>query len=237
VGLGVPAGKIHVVARGVDTSRFAPGDQCAARRRLNIPCDVTAIVWVGRMVPVKGLDVLVEACDRLRAGEPRFHVYLVGDGYLRESLQADVAARGMADCVTFVGNVAHADLGDWYRAADFTVLPSRSEGIPNVLRESLACGTPFVASRVGGISEIAEEGSCTLVPPGDAAALAEALREAALRRPTPGGPGGVRVRQGGWAESAESLAGVLRPLVTAYESGRHGGHRTPPRVAAAPDSV
>jgi glycosyltransferase involved in cell wall biosynthesis len=200
-----------------------------ARRRLDVPSNIPALLWVGRMVPVKGLEVLIGACQRLRAGGQSFHLYLVGDGRLRESLQAEVAARGLGAVVTFVGNVTQADLGDWYRAADVTVLPSHSEGIPNVLRESLACGTPFVASRVGGIPEIADEASCTLVPPGDTAALADALRVAISRRGA--GLGRAAIRQGGWAESAESLTQVMRSLVIP-SGGNAEGMYAPPRVVA-----
>src|SRR5207248_616882 len=107
-----------------------------------------------------------------------FRLSLVGDGPLRSRLEAERAARGLAETVSFAGAVAHDRLQPWYRAADRFVLPSLSEGVPNVLREALACGTPFVASRVGGIPELAADGASLLVPPGDAAALAEALARA-----------------------------------------------------------
>src|SRR5207247_9071660 len=96
--------------------------------------------------------------------------------------------------VSCAGPLPHAELPDWYRAANLTVLPSRSEGMPNVLRESLACGTPFVASRVGGIVEIAEACSGHLVPPDDPGALAEAIGRTLA---APAGP--PRVPPAGWA--------------------------------------
>jgi len=172
--LGIDRGKVHVVRRGVDRTTFAPGDRSESRRRLGVALDRPMLVWAGRMVPVKGLDCLLEACGRLQSSGIDHRLYLVGDGPLRNRLIADVARRGLADRVTMVGPVAHVELADWYRAADLTVLPSRSEGVPNVLLESIACGTPFVASRVGGIAEIATEGIDRLVPPGDARALADA---------------------------------------------------------------
>ena len=86
-------------------------------------------------------------------------------------------ARGLSTYVTFVGPKTHDELPDWYRAADLTVLPSRSEGLPNVLRESLACGTPFVASDVGGIREIADRSSSLLVSSEDPASLADAIAQ------------------------------------------------------------
>jgi glycosyltransferase involved in cell wall biosynthesis len=106
-----------------------------------------------------------------------------------------------------VGPVEHARLADWYRAADLTVLASLSEGIPNVLKESLACGTPFVATSVGGIPELVREPS-QIVPPGDPEALAGAIQRrlssvAASTRP----PG-----QSSWADAASSVAALARSL-------------------------
>jgi glycosyltransferase involved in cell wall biosynthesis len=127
---------------------------------------------------------------------------------LRSSLQAAAATLGLSDIVSFVGSRAHDQLPDWYRAADLTVLPSRSEGIPNVLRESLACGTPFVASRVGGIPEIATEPCLRLVPPGDAAALADAIAASLAAR----GESAPTTCSTSWTESAEALVRILKPL-------------------------
>ena len=113
---------------------------------------------------------------------------------------------GLTHAVKFVGSARPPQLADWYRAAEVTVLPSRSEGLPNVLRESLACGTPFVASRVGGIPEIARDGIDRLVEPGKRRALADALI-AALdspvlpKTPVPTFPS--------WEESADALVKIL----------------------------
>jgi glycosyltransferase involved in cell wall biosynthesis len=106
-----------------------------------------------------------------------------------------------------VGPVDHAQLPDWYRAADLTVLPSHSEGIPNVLLESLACGTPFVATSVGGVPEIAREPS-ELVPPGDPEALAAAIG----RRLSSGRASGEGIAPISWADTASSVAALVRSL-------------------------
>lgn len=215
IGFGIDPGRVHVWQQGVDTGLFSPGDRTEARRRLGIPTKVRVLLWVGRMVPVKGLDVLIEACAILRERGVSFHLYLVGDGPLRPSLVSECRARGLSDVVTCAGARPHDQLPDWYRAADLTVLPSRSEGLPNVLRESLACGIPFVASRVGGIPEIAEEGSSLLVAPGDPTALAEAI----ARTLAEWGPSSrPRSRSTGWAESAEALLRIIRPLAPASAS-------------------
>jgi glycosyltransferase involved in cell wall biosynthesis len=158
--------------RGVDTTLFCPGERLAARRRLALPPDRRAAVWVGRMVQVKGLEVLLQAWNRL--DDKLAVLWLVGGGPLESRLRGEVARLGLADRVVFAGPRIQPELPDWYRAADLTVLPSLSEGMPNVLLESLACGTPFVASDVGGVREIASGGG-DLVPPGEPSALAGAI--------------------------------------------------------------
>lgn len=209
---GIPAEKICVIDRGVDAGTFFPGDRVEARRRLGLPVDGRLILWVGRMVEVKGLDVLLSACSELKTRGESFRVQLVGDGGLRKALEARSVALGLGDVVGFAGSKSHDALPDWYRAADLTVLPSLTEGIPNVLRESLACGTPFVASRVGGIPELVGgiEDRCPLVPPGDPVALADALAMA-LRsvdvRPTSALGSSLS-----WAESASSLIRLVDSL-------------------------
>jgi glycosyltransferase involved in cell wall biosynthesis len=208
--LGVPADKVHVVGRGVDSSLFHPGDRRLARAQLGIPENRPMLLWVGRMVPIKGLDVLLKSCKLLRARQVSFRLCLVGDGGLKNSLEMECAALGLTEVVSFAGPVAHDGLPNWYRAADLTVLPSRSEGIPNVLRESHACGTPFVASRVGGIHEIADESCDRLVVPNDPEALADAI-EQSLRQPR--FPELPRAQPVGWAESADALSAILENVV------------------------
>jgi glycosyltransferase involved in cell wall biosynthesis len=165
-------------------------------------------VWVGRLAPEKGLDVLIDACAHLRSGGLGFRVFLVGDGPLRPALEARAAAAGLAQTVSFVGPRTHAELPDWYAAADWTLLPSRSEGLPNVLRESLACGTPFIASNVGGVSEIVGDSGSRLVQPDDPAALAGAIRSALASAPVPR----PVIRPADWAESATALVDIVSEL-------------------------
>src|SRR5262249_55785270 len=110
--------------------------------------------------------------------------------------------------VAVVGREGAQEAGEWVWGGGLDGVPRRAEGLPNVLRESLACGTPFVASRVGGIPEIADGVVNRLVPPGDATALADALSQSlAARVPTEV----VRSHSTGWTESARSL---LQPLLS-----------------------
>jgi glycosyltransferase involved in cell wall biosynthesis len=175
--LGASRSRVRVVYCGVNPEVFHPGPRAAARARLGLDADEPFLLFVGNLVPVKGLDVLIEACDRLRQAGRRFACCLIGQGALRSVLEREVACRGLTGVMRFLGARPQDQLADWYRAADLFVLPSRSEGVPNVLLEARACGTPFVASRVGGIPEIAAPDSSRLVPPEDPARLARALEE------------------------------------------------------------
>lgn len=178
VALGVPADRVHQLRRGVKGEVFSPGDRTAARRELKLPDDRRILLWVGRMVPVKDLGTLLAACDLLRSQRPDFQLCLIGDGPLRPAVADEIAQRGLADHVKLVGSIPHDRLGDWFRAADLTLLSSRSEGVPNVLLESLACGTPFVSTNVGGVSEIASHASARLVPPNSPGEFAQAIAAA-----------------------------------------------------------
>jgi glycosyltransferase involved in cell wall biosynthesis len=208
---------VHVVRRGVNLDRFCAGDRAAARARLGWDPGRRALLWVGRMSPEKGLDVLIDACARL----PRsldFSLYLAGDGPLRGELVEHVRRASLAQRIVFAGMVPHGDLPDWFRAADVTVLPSRSEGVPNVLLESIACGTPFVASDVGGVAEIADPRADRLTPAGDADALAAAIGEV-LARPS---AGQRRFLPQSWERSAAALEEVLRGTIASR--GDRAGH-------------
>jgi glycosyltransferase involved in cell wall biosynthesis len=208
-GLGIPSRKVHVIYQGVDTALFSPGSSIDARRRLAIAESGKALVAVGSLLPVKGIDVLLQSMARLHDADGALRLYLVGDGASRGDLEAQAARLGLTDVVRFVGKVAQRDLPDWYRAADLTVLASRSEGVPNVLRESMACGTPFVATRVGGVHEIAEGTTNRLVAPEDPAALADAIT-ASLAEPE-------RLARADnlttWRESTQQIVDVFRALV------------------------
>ncbi len=184
VAMGVPVERVTSLMRPVDP-RFVPGDQGANRRLLGLPLDHTVLLWVGRLVPVKAVDILIRALAVLRAQHPALVACIAGDGPETARLRALSGQLGVDTLVRWLGAVQHDDLPDWYRAADVTVLPSLSEGVPNVLLESVACGTPFVASNVGSIPEIADDACDRLVPPGQARDLAVAIGEVLAQRHAP----------------------------------------------------
>lgn len=178
VQLGVSRDHIEVVYRPVDRSVFYPRERHSARIQLGISDHSISILWVGRLEPVKNPQLLLEAARqwKQRWGR-RLHVVMIGDGSLRTQLMRTRQQLELHDVLEIKPSVPHAQLGDYYSAADLTVLTSRSEGVPNVLLESLACGTAFVATQVGGVPEIACDGLDSLFPSGDVARLVEMVVE------------------------------------------------------------
>ncbi|HZL34039.1 MAG TPA: glycosyltransferase [Tepidisphaeraceae bacterium] len=208
---GIDPSKIRVIYNGVDTSIFHPGSREAARLRLGIDSGRPILLYAGNLHPVKGVDVLAEACAQLAREGLDFVCYMIGDGRMRPILERMIVSCNLQNRVKLVGSRPHAELADWFRAADLFVLPSRSEGVPNVLLEASACGTPFVASRVGGIPEIMHLGDGTLVPSEDSTALASAMRDRLC-------PSAHVAAQKHWhfrshEESAHELAGYLGQIV------------------------
>ena len=194
VELGADPGRVQVVMDGVDRTIFGPGDRTAARQALGLAPDPRQLLFIGNLVQVKGLDVLLQACGALAAERSDWHLHLIGDGSERGSLERQAQACGLDGRVSFHGSRPHHELPRWLQAADLFVLPSRSEGVPNVLLEASACGTPWVASEVGGIPEIAGLGASTLVPPERADALAGAISRS-LDAPPPRPAVGPRDRR------------------------------------------
>lgn len=207
VDLGADPGRVRVIIDGVDREVFRPGDRAEARAALCFLPDTRHLLFVGNLVSVKGIDVLLDACARLPAGVGPWQLHLVGEGELRGELARRADRAGIGDRVLFHGGRPHHELPTWFRAADLFVLASRSEGIPNVLLESAACATPFVATRVGGIPEIAAFGASRLVPPDDPIQLSEAIT-GALERTTVPPADGPRDRQGAVDDLAEFLTYV-----------------------------
>lgn len=210
---GLPAAKLHVVRRGIDRDLFQPGDRAEACRELGLPTKRFTLVTVGRLVSVKGHTHLVAACARLHREGHSFGCHILGDGPLRHQLQREIQWLGLESVVQLNGSQPQTELAKWYRAADATVLPSLSEGVPNVLLESMAAGTPFIASLVGGIPEIADERFDDLVPKEDPGALADVIR----RRITNSSQSSAenfsrRFHPGSWDDSAEELCELLAEL-------------------------
>lgn len=209
VDLGVPHERVRTIRQGVNRKIFHAGDKAAARRGLGLASDSKILLWVGRMVPVKNLDLLVDVVKRSIATHPNLQLHLIGDGVSRGDLQRRVASEKLSGAIRFEGPIGHDQLATWYHAADVTVLSSHSEGLPNVLRESLACGTPFVATDVGDVKEVECGALSRLVPAGDLDAFVCALDDVLERRDLmPAEAGSVRT----WDECADDYSELFTEL-------------------------
>ncbi len=153
--------RIEIVPPGVDHAFFSPGEQAGARQALGLgPCPV--LLFVGRIQPLKGLDVAIEALHRL----PQRDAVLVvvggssgADGNAEVArVRALIAERDLTDRVRFVPPQPHHLLSTYYRAADVVVVPSRSESFGLVALEAAACGVPVVGAAVGGLRTLVDHG-------------------------------------------------------------------------------
>jgi glycosyltransferase involved in cell wall biosynthesis len=151
----VPEEKVSVIPNGVDRCKFSPAPKEEARRRLKLP-GKKIILSAGHLTPNKGFDYLIRALKILRTDFDRKDIYLVivGEGEFRKELEKNVSFLNFGEHVRLAGAIPHQEMRDWYSAADLFCLASGQEGWPNVILESLACGTPVVASSAGGIPEI-----------------------------------------------------------------------------------
>ncbi|WP_109125848.1 glycosyltransferase family 4 protein [Dyella sp. C11] len=175
VALGVDRSRVHVIYNGVEPNLFGPGSLSAAREKLSLPQDERILLYVGNLKDTKGCLDLLEAFPRVLQTHPDANLLFIGSGPCREPLLQRAAALGCQDRVRLVGPVEHYALGDWFRAADLLCLPSHNEGVPNVVLEAMACGTPVVATRVGGIPEVLPEHAGMLVEAHDRIGLGGAL--------------------------------------------------------------
>ena len=156
--------RIRVVAPAVDHAFFGPGHRPQARRALGLPVEAPLLLFVGRIQPLKGAQVAVQALAALRRQHPDAHLVIVGgpsgphgEEHLRD-VENLVASLQLADAVHFVGPQPHELLSTYYRAADVCLVPSRSESFGLVALEAAACGTPVIAAAVGGLTTLVEDG-------------------------------------------------------------------------------
>lgn len=180
--LGASPERIRVIYNGVDTALFRPGDRREARRALGLTQGRRVLLFVGNLKGSKGCLDLLSAFARVAATHPNVDLHYVGDGPEATGLAERAARQGLGERVHLHGARPHAELGQWFNAANWTALPSHAEGVPNCLLESMACGTPVVASRVGGIPEVVPAEAGLLHAPREEAELAAALGEAMDRR-------------------------------------------------------
>ena len=153
VALGRPKDRIQLIPNAVDTERFRAISAPEARGHLGLP-DGALLVSVGSLVPSKGHDLLIRALSSLSPQFPLLQLYILGEGPCWSQLEGLARSLGVVGRVHLLGKRPNEELPFWYSAANISCLASAREGWPNAVTESLACGTPVVATRVGGIPEI-----------------------------------------------------------------------------------
>lgn len=175
---GVPRDRLVEIHNAVDWEKFRRLEDRARvdefRRELGLDPGDLAIGALGSMEPIKGHRYLIEALPRIRERFPAARVVIAGFGPLRPELERRAAELGLGESVLFPGDVAQPAL--LYNGLDVFALPSLAESLPLVVLEAIACGTPVVASAVGGVPDLVlADRTGLLVPPGDVAALADAI--------------------------------------------------------------
>lgn len=165
IALGLPAGLVDIVPDGVDTDWFRPAS--AEREPL--------IMYVGSLIERKGLRFLIQAMPEVLRRFPRYKLIIVGEGPQWAELAHLARSLAITEQVIFTGAQTPAQVSQWMQRARLFVLPSVEEGLGVVLLEALACGTPCVATRVGGIPDVLSSEVGFLVPPADHIALADAV--------------------------------------------------------------
>ena len=219
--------RVHVVPLGVDHAIFAPGHRPHARRALGIRDDALMMLFVGRIQALKGVDLALETLVELRDRGRDALLAIVGgpsgaDGRpTLADLHDRVAEAGVIDRVSFIAPQAHQLLSTWMRAADVTLVPSRSESFGLVALESSACGTPVVASDVGGLSTLVDEGvNGVRLATRDPRDWADAVQDSVGEEATTLSTGGVLLsRRYTWRGAAQRLAllaGELTPARLVY---------------------
>lgn len=217
---GADAARIAIVPCGIDLDLFAPMEKEFARRKLGLKDGERVILFVGRIEPLKGIDILISVAAQLHEDE-NFIVLIVG-GDARasaeiEQLRAQAERLGVEHHISFVGSVEHDRLPLYYNAADVCVVPSYYESFGLVAVESMACGTPVVASRVGGLTTTVQDGETGyLIPwrcPEPFAERLELLLDNDELRASFGRAGREAVERFRWANVADAVGALYESLL------------------------
>jgi glycosyltransferase involved in cell wall biosynthesis len=221
--LGAPAERSATVPYGVDPSRFRPDpeERLRMRARWGLDPDAQVVFGVGRFVRKKGFEYLIDAIARLAPAHPRLRLVLGGAGDLRDEYERRIAERSLSAIAVLPGVLLQDDVAAGLAAADVVAVPSvrdpsgNVDGLPNVVMEALASGSPLVASPAGGIGSVVRDGQTGLLTPeGDADALAEAIARL-LAHPVEAARLGAAARH--WAEREGAWSRVVDAFERAYE--------------------
>jgi D-inositol-3-phosphate glycosyltransferase len=225
---GADPARVRLVPLGVDHAFFAPGDRPQARRALGLPADGPLMLFVGRIQPLKGADVAVQVLgelNRTRPGQSATLVVVGGpsgprgqDAY--DGVMALARDLGVAERVRLVPPRPHEVISTYYRAADVCLVPSRSESFGLVALEAAACGTPVVASAVGGLTTLVEHGATGFLvegrqPSSFAAYVSQIFDDPALASDL-SARAAMRALDYSWREAAERLEALHDELAAGH---------------------
>lgn len=216
--MGVPAERRLFIPNGVDTDRFQPAtDQRSVRAALGLPTDIPIVLYAGRLVPEKRVDLLVDVWPMIRSRFPEALLVIAGSGEQESALRAAAGAG-----VRFVGAVDNVPA--YLQAADVFILPSSTEGLSNAMLEAMSAGLAVVATAVGGAPDLITHGeNGWLFAPDDTPALRLGLEtllaDAALRRRFGMGARAVIVERYSLRATAESLGVLYRRLLSERAPG------------------
>ncbi len=204
-----PSEKLHTIYNGVDLSNFRPHDPAIDPP---IPPSPRLILFVGNFYPVKNPLLLIRAVAQLQNPHP-VSLIMIGGGPLEKTCRNLIAELNLTSRVLLAGRKTADEIAPLMRAADLLALPSQNEGVPNVILEAFASGTPVVASHVGGIPEVLNHPSLgRTFPPGDLPALVAALAE---QLSTPRDSAAIRAhgQRFSWPASAAQYRDLLLSLI------------------------
>jgi len=213
IALGLPAEKICVIPNGVDTNRFHPLPQKEARRTLGLPEDGKIVVTIASLTEGKNHRLLLTAFAKILVDRRAAKLFIIGDGPLRPALEELIGKLRLEGNVMLIGAKPNEELALWYSAADVSCLVSSREGWPNVIMESIACGTPVVATRVGGVPEIICSSELGLLAEQDSDSIAVAL-ESAFEKTWDRDALALHAQSRGWNQVASEVEQYLSSRVS-----------------------
>jgi glycosyltransferase involved in cell wall biosynthesis len=238
---GVPPERVTLIPNGIDARRFTPDRNGAGfRDSIGVPSNAPLVGFVGRLSPEKGPDRFLLAAERIRQARPDVHFAIVGEGPMAEELEAQIERGGLQACVHLAA--ARHEMEHVYPAFDLLLQTSRSEGMPLVLLEAMACAVPVVAVAIGGVAEVVEHGATGwLVSP----VLLDELARDTLRllaEPARLKAMGLRARERVEARfdlsaSVEATAALFRRLAAGAVAERGRAAATPLRSRRRPEGA
>ncbi|MDP3791836.1 MAG: glycosyltransferase [Candidatus Omnitrophota bacterium] len=207
VELGIDADKIKVINNGVDFSKFYAMSKTEAKRALGIANNKKVLLSAGNLIETKGFHILINAFSLIKNKDAV--LYIIGEGPYRKNLEALIARVGLKDRIMLVGEVPHNELYKWYSAADLFCLTSLREGWPNVILESLSCGTPALTMNKWSLSELIDKNMGILLDSYEPVTIAMAI-EVAIDRQWDGKSIAGNMQNYSWDDTTSKLSELFK---------------------------